>query len=485
MDHFNHTVPIFNRGNILALVLVVTAILAISMFSTHSFISNRTLQVRKTTVGIKQAEIALRALLDIHQECFENRPSSQSFRFTRNMEGFEAEIFVEERIANDSRWIAGKTSGKYKMLDSMHYLAQVCKDKKCWVAAAEEVFSPEPLAAHTSYAAYDSGFTNETIQPIRMFSYLNNLGPGEWQSMLNQDCSDLKVRGCRIQLLEKLRSRNWLARKRSYLDRELIANVKSKAILWPVVMEERFLFDWFKNLETESSVDSSELDWMTASMDILLNFQAPANTSAQDISIRKPREIEPLNEAQKRALKNWFNLEKFNKPSHNFQDIYYHKNMHALRHLSIEAKWKAALYSDPKSLPLKMSQYLGLSINVIKYSVTCAKIPVNDSNDLLRLQTSFNSDRSLFRQDDCSQTADLSIEPIVTREKLRESPRLFVGPKPWLSLESLWLLYAKLGGVASGLFPKIPIQSFEKNQEISSDIDQGYLVFPYYDPTLN
>ena len=145
MVHFSPIMISSRCGNALALVLVVAAGLAVSMFSMHFFVSNRALQVRKTLVGMQQGEAALQGLLDIHHQCLENRPRSQSEKFQLMIQSFEVEIFVEERVSDHSRWIGGQKAGRYQMLDSLHYLAQVCEEKKCWAAAAEEVFSPEQI----------------------------------------------------------------------------------------------------------------------------------------------------------------------------------------------------------------------------------------------------------------------------------------------------------------------------------------------------
>lgn len=471
----------FRRGNALALVLVVSAGLAVSMFSMHFFVSNRALQVRKTTMGMKQGELALQALLDVHNQCLASRPDSQSKEFSLKLQDLKAEVFVEERVSDHPRWIGGKHAGKYQMLDSLHYLAQVCEDKKCWVAVAEEVFSPEPIASHSSFDAYDWGLPSASIKPIRTFSYLNGLSPGEWKVLVKDKCSDLKDRDCRISLFETLRLRNRRATETSYAESKLALYLQNQAPFWPVRMEEEFLFKWMKTAEPEDKSQNPEIYWMAGTKNALLNFKAPAELSEQEISIRGPADVWTLTDEDKNALKTWFNLEEFFQPQKNFQEIHFHQNISALKHLSVDAKWDATLYAEPKNFPLKMSMNRGLSVFAMRYSIRCSNLPIESPRDLLKLKQDFQSDRRYFYEEGCSGTPLFELEIAASGEKLRESPRVYVGERPWLTLQSLWLLYSKLGGAPSGRFPETPSMIAQTaSPSVNKDETNGYMVFPVF-----
>lgn len=484
MDLFKSREISSERGNVLALVLVVAAGLAISMISMHSFVSNRTLQIRRTVDGLKQGEIAMAGLLEIHQSFLQERPAPSSSH-SLTIDGLKAEIFIEERISEETRWLGGDKPGKYQMLDSLHYLSQVCDQKSCWVAAAEEVFSPEPRAFHHSYDSFDMGFPTTSKQPVRMFSHLTRLGPGDWKTILAHQCLDLRERDCRLKLLERLREKNYQARQREYSQSALLSSLSRKVPSWPPRLEEAYLLQWMKAAESQKTMELPELYWMAGSFERLLKFQAPGSAPAQEVSIRKPQNIFSLSEAEMKILKQWFEVPPIATSQPPFRETYFHQDIHPLRHLSREGKWEAALYSNPQKFPRKMSMDRNLSLYALQYTARCSTLQVKTPEDFLRLHEDFHSQKRFFRLPECGSDPVWDVEILAKGTRLRESPMVFVGEKPWISLSSLWMLYEKSGGVRKGQFPdQSNLLDRESEEDGSRDVSRGILVFPIYQKSL-
>ena len=455
--------------------------MAISMISMHSFVSHRTLQIRTTIDGLKQSEAALEGLLKIHERFISNRPHVQSSRYELSINGMKTEIFVEERISEQKRWIGGEKPGRYHMLDSLHYLSQVCENKNCWVTAAEEVFSPEPLASYPSYDSYDVGFPSTPIKPVRSFSHLTRLEPGEWKTILSHQCLDLKDRSCRLKLLEKLRSRNHIARQRQYSEATITKYLQKKVPYWPKRLEETDLIERLKLMESDEIYDLPDLNWMVGTYYSLMDFKAPERVSVEEISIRGPENISEPSDEEKVILKRWFNIESIKTPEIRFRDTYFHNDTHPLSHLSINQKWDAALFTNHQKFPEKMDLNRGLSIYALRYRARCSTLPVNTPKDFLRLQRDYDSIRRYFQLEDCNLEPGLEVQILTNGEKTAESARIFVENKQWISLKSLWNLYSKLGGIQQGKFPDQPL---EKPKSIKTSIGKeeihGIIIIPIY-----
>ncbi len=455
--------------------------MAISMISMHSFVSHRTLQIRNTINGLKQGEAALEGLLKTHERLIHQRPQSQSSRYELSVKGLQTEIFVEERISEKTRWIGAENPGRYHMLDSLHYLAQVCENKNCWVAAAEEIFSPEPLASHPSYDSYDVGFPTTPRKPVRTFSHLTQLAPGEWKTILSHQCLDLKDRSCRLQLLESLRSRNHIARQRQYSEATIVNSLQKEVPYWPKSLEETDLIERLKLMKSDTTSDLPDLNWMMGTYHSLMGFKSPERIPVEEISVRGPEEISQLSNEEKVILNRWFNVESIEKPKGRFLDTYFHQDIHPLHHLSMNQKWVPALHKNHKKFPEKMSLNRGLSIYALKYRARCSTLAVKTPKDFLRLHRDYDLGQRYFQLEGCSLEPGWEVQILANGEKIAESARIFVGKKPWISLTSLWKLYSKLGGVQKGEFPVRPsekpknVKTFGGKEEI-----HGVLIFPTY-----
>ena len=447
----------------------------------QSFVSHRTLQIRTTIDGLKHSEAALEGLLKIHERFISKRPHAQSSRHELSINGMKTEIFVEERISEKTRWIGGENSGRYHMLDSLHYLSQVCENKNCWVAAAEEIFSPEPLASHPSYDSYDVGFPRTPRKPVRTFSHLTRLDPGEWKTILSHECLDLKDRSCRLKLLESLRSRNHIARQRQYSEATIVSSLQKKVPYWPKRLEETDLIERLKLMKSDQIYDLPDLNWMVGTYQSFMEFKAPERVPVEEISVRSPVKISQLSNEEKMILNRWFNIKSIKKPEVRFRDTYFHNDTHPLSHLSINQKWDAALFTNHQKFPEKMNLNRGLSIYALKYSARCSTLPVKTPKDFLRLQRDYDSGRRYFQLEDCSLEPGWEVQILTNGAKIAESAQIFVGEKPWISLSSLWNLYSKLGGIQKGEFPVRPSEKPENVKTfIGKEEIHGVLIFPTY-----
>jgi hypothetical protein len=450
----------------------------------HSYVSNRARQVLGLLDGLAQGDAALKGLLKARSQFQDSRPAKTSYstQLKMKIDPYEVEIYIEERVSERTRWIGGRHSGQYRLLDSLHFLSQVCEGKVCWVAAAEEVFSPEPLAMGVSYLAFEEGFPTTTTKPVRSLSHLTSLPPGEWKSLVPENCVDLRARPCRLSLLENLRVRNRTAREREFRFGSLLKHFRKTPHTFPSPLEEAQVFSLMKSLDKQRTMELPELYWMAGTYERLMNFSAPGNARPEDFSVRSPQLVAANQESEQEILRRWFEVNSGGTPPKAHQETYFYNDTHALRHLARESKWDAALYSKVQEFPMEMFLDRGLALYGIRYVARCATLNPKTIQDFLALEKDFAQSQRFFRKPDCEFEADLKIEKVVKGIRVQESPMIYIADKPWISLASLWSLFAKLGGRPSGFFP----DSLDKKQpdpisdEDSNNKTTGMVLIPSY-----
>ncbi len=480
-EHFLLKPPHFkNRGSAIAIVVGLAVVITVLYFAMQSFVSNRSLLVIRMAEGLSQEEAAIEALESVYSRFKNRRPSASksSYQTSEWIGESEVFVFVEERQSEKKRWLMVPAAGEYTLLDSVHYLSLSCESGLCWVAVAEEVFAPEPLWASDLYDAFEVGFPTQAQSPVRGFSHITSLDPREWKSLA--DCEDLMDRNCRLQLMQALRAGNQKIRQGEFSQGPLMRRIRSNFPYLPERMEETQIQKIFESLDSQNQKDNPALYFAVATLGRIEEFGDTVDWFREAASIRSPKNAvyDPENLAQLFQLfvpgKN-FRV----RSQENFQEVYYHEQRSVLSHFITREKMDLLVYQNPEKLSDNFYLNRGLKIEGIHIEVECAR---EFSQNLLQGLLSIQSGDESLRHPNCTSGPTLKAKSVLEGLEIQESPMLYLGERPWISLASFYLLMLKLGGATGGSFPS-DVDREEVSSKVFSElghVQSGILLLPSY-----
>lgn len=474
-----------NSGSAIAIVLVVFGGVGIFYFALSSFASSRSLQVHRVIHGVNLGDFTQRALLQTQEKFLEKRwtEDNGTFQEVVEIEKHKVNVFVYERHSSSPQWVNSNPDGEFFKLDSLHYLALACEEKACWISAAEEVFSPEPLAHRSDYLAWDIGWAKKPQDSIRTLSHLTTLSPADQRALNIEGCESFEEPICQKELLEKLRSQNKLAREREYFYGPAARNIRNHFPSLREELTEQQVVAVFKSIDNVRTTDRPGLYWSIATRDRIVRFSGPEDVKPQVLSIAPANNLPPEWNGVQKLLQWSANGKAYSfKSPDRFAEIFYHNQTNALEHYSGEKKWITKIYDNPASLVNLMYSKTGLQLFAAKVESSCLGSPPTNTEELVTLKEKFPAIKNRPKPEDCSMEVELAISYPLKEKVTLESPVIKIDGKDWISLASLFSLYAKLGGAPVGQFPdeyskKAELASFF---EVSGDRSKTHILFASY-----